>query len=320
MELVNKYFPILDNFGFVALKGVFGGDEDIETAARTSYAKGTRTISDTRNLIRYLLRHNHTSPLEFVQFKFHVSCPIFVSRQWIRHRMSSTNELSGRYSELPECNYYPQQENMTLQAKNNKQGRNSEQLDDITFYEHDSAISANTNEAWYIYRNMLDDGIAKELARIHLPLSTYTEFYWSIDLHNLLHFLKLRCDSHAQFEIRQYANVIAGIVKECCPLAFEAWYDYKYKSFNWTRLDQILFNKCKTEILANKDYEKSVSTIGESIGMSKREVAEFIEKLQIPTEQDFTLNLSTAKTAEHYQQIRLGISDANQTCSNTGQS
>jgi len=317
--VIDKYFSVLDKYGFCALKGVFGDDSDIELAARTSYGKGTRGISDTRNLLRYLLRHHHSSPYEFVQFKFHISCPIFVARQWIRHRMSSTNELSARYSVLPECNYFPEYEQMSVQSKNNKQGR-SDDLLDLDYYEEEiMGIQSNTSEGWYIYNSLINSGVAREIARTHLPLSTYTEFYWSIDLHNLLHFLKLRCDSHAQWEIRQYANIIAGIVKECCPLAFEAWYDYSFKSFNWTRLDQILLHQTKSFIFNDSpDTKKSVLNIGESIGMSKREVEEFLLKLNPPTEQDFTLNLSTAKNAEHYQKIRQGMTDENQTGSNTG--
>lgn len=317
--VVDKYFPILDEYGFCALKGVFGGDSDIELAARTSYGKGTRGISDTRNLLRYLLRHHHSSPYEFVQFKFHISCPIFVARQWIRHRMSSTNELSARYSVLPECNYFPAHEQMSVQSKDNKQGRSDELLDIDKYDEEILGIQANTAESWYIYNSLIDSGVAREVARTHLPLSTYTEFYWSIDLHNLLHFLKLRCDSHAQWEIRQYANVIAGIVKKCCPLAFEAWYDYSFKSFNWTRLDQILLQQTKHFIFNDSpDTKNSVLNIGESIGMSKREVGEFLSKLNPPTEQDFTLNLSSVKNAEHYQKIRQGTTDENQVSSNAG--
>ena len=166
---------------------------------------------------------------------------------------------------------------------------------------------------------MINDGVAREVARTHLPLSTYTEFYWSIDLHNLLHFLKLRCDSHAQWEIRAYANIIAGLVKECCPLAFEAWYDYSFKSFNWTRLDQMLLQKTKDFIFdESPEKQNSVLTIGKSIGMSNREVEEFLSKLKSPTEQDFTLNLSTAQTAEHYQKIRQGITDENKISGNAG--
>lgn len=321
-DIIGKYFPVLDNYGFISLVDYMGGDEDIEQAARLSYQKGTRKLSDTRNLLRYLMRHKHTSPTEFVQLKFHISMPIFVHRQLVRHRASSMNEASGRYSVLPTYTYFPSKDNFCLQSSTNKQGR-SDIVSEQEYTNHKMGAVLQNSLAKQSYQNMLNDNVARELARINLPLSIYTEFYWSINLHNLFHFMKLRCDSHAQYEIRQYANIMAGIIKLTHPLSFEAWYDYSHKSFNWTRLDQILFNKTRHITDEENDYEKSVYSIGESIGMSKREIEEYFMKIRMPQDDDFSLDLSTAKTAEHYHNIRNEVTNGetrevqNQTCGET---
>src|SRR3990167_58342 len=287
MELKDKYFKLLDN-GFVALKDVMGDDFSIVQAARVSYGKGTKAISDDRTLIRYLVRQKHTTPLEMVVFKFHISMPIHCHRQFIRHRMSTTNEYSARYSEVPEIIY--DDYTLNLQSKNNKQGRSENVLDETNEYEMKSSIRDNEESAFRIYRELVDKGVAREIARMHLPLNTYTCFYWKIDLHNLFHFLKLRCDSHAQEEIRTYANCLAGIIKEVCPIAFEAWYDYSFTASNWTRLDKEFNNWLQSNDSIFTENEEVVQQKIKEIGMSKREFDEFWQKLKVPEYKDFNLS------------------------------
>ena len=179
-----------------------------------------------RELIRYLLGHQHTSPFEMVEFKFHVKLPIFVARQWIRHRTANVNEYSGRYSVMKEEFYQPEADQIRLQSDINKQGRSEEQVPtDLQedFLNHSSDIQKRVYEK---YNHYITAGLARELARINLPLSLYTEWYWKIDLHNLLHFLRLRMNPHAQYEIRQYAIVMGDIVKAICPISWEAFEDY----------------------------------------------------------------------------------------------
>lgn len=308
---IDKYFPVLDN-GFVALKEYMGGDEAIEEAARVSYGKGTRKKSETRTLLRYLMRHKHTTPTEMCVLKFHISMPIHVHRQFIRHRMSTTNEYSARYSVVPEVTY----DNYELgeQSKNNKQGRTDIGVGTLYSDMFNSKKDELKTKSFELYNDMLREGVAREVARMHLPLNTYTYFYWKIDLHNLFHFLKLRCDSHAQWEIRQYANTIAGLAKIVAPLSFEAWYDYIYQGVTFTRLDRELLDYIhKLEYLqlyqpADVLGELSLGGIGnkavlehaESLGMSKREIDEFVQKLKVPKLQNFDLHLENAKDASFF--------------------
>ena len=200
-------------------------DSAIVQAARVSYGAGTKTLNEDRGLIRYLLRHAHTTPLEMVEFKFHCKMPIFVARQWIRHRTASVNEVSGRYSEVKDEVYVPELENIRAQSKTNKQG-GEEQISAELAQEFVDNLIVDRDEAFNSYRGALHDGVSRELARINLPLSTYTEWYWKIDLHNLLHFLALRCDSHAQYEIRVFAEAMLKLITPIVPLTVEAWNDY----------------------------------------------------------------------------------------------
>ena len=200
-------------------------DAAIIQAARVSYGEGTKSISEDRTLIRYLMRHSHTTPLEMVEFKFHCKMPIFVARQWIRHRTASVNEVSGRYSEVKDEWYVPELENIRAQSKTNKQG-GEEQLPPELANEIRENYALNSGEAFDCYSAALTAGVSRELARINLPLSTYTEWYWKIDLHNLLHFLALRCDSHAQYEIRVFAEAMLKLITPIVPLTIEAWNDY----------------------------------------------------------------------------------------------
>jgi len=222
-ELVGKKFDVL-NDGFVYLVDFMGSDAAICQAARVSYGKGTKSVSDDEKLIRYMMRHTHTSPFEQVEFKFHVRTPMDTWRQWIRHRTANVNEYSTRYSEAIDSCYVAGE--WRAQSQSNKQGSEGK-LDD-------KAIKASEHRAQSVarheYKQRIRKGVARELARKDLPLSTYTEAYWKIDLHNLLHFLGLRMDSHAQWEIRQYANIIGNeIVAKIVPLAWAAFNDYHPK-------------------------------------------------------------------------------------------
>src|SRR6266404_5640553 len=209
-EILGLYFPVFE--GFVSLVDYLGGDEAVESAARVSYGAGTRKTSQTKGLLRYLKRMHHSTPSEMVELKFHICCPIFVMRQWIRTRTSSFNEYSGRYSLMPMLFYTPEKENFAYQSKNNNQGRGKE-TDDEFYNQTISKWNKLREENSELYQDLTENDLARELARIDLPLSTYTQFYWKINLHNLFHFLKLRIDAHAQFEIQEYGKIIAGMVK-----------------------------------------------------------------------------------------------------------
>lgn len=195
-------------------------DAQIVRAARVSYGKGTKTVREDEKLIQYLVKNSHWSPFEMVEFKFHVKAPLFVARQWFRHRTASVNEVSARYSVVEDEFYVP--EYWRLQDKKNRQGsvgRLDEEANDFATEVYSKAIS----EALNTYKELLSLGIAREMARMVLPLSTYTQFYWKQDLRNLLHFLKLRLDSHAQWEIRQYARAILSLIEPLVPLTVKAW-------------------------------------------------------------------------------------------------
>ncbi|QLH53284.1 MAG: Thymidylate synthase ThyX [Candidatus Kapaibacterium sp.] len=249
-----------------------GGDESIVQAARVSYGRGTKTVSEDRNLIRYLMRHCHTSPFEMVEYKFHIKLPIFVARQWIRHRTANVNEYSGRYSVMPDEFYVPSPEDVRTQSKTNKQGRSDEPIPEEIANEFIQDLQETQNLLYEKYNNYLSKEIARELARINLPLSTYTEWYWKIDLHNLFHFLELRLHPTAQYEIREYAKIIAQIVKETCPIAYQAFEDY--------RLNSVTFSAVELKILKNMIQYK-LPTFEEMLemGLTKREVEEFFTKI-----------------------------------------
>lgn len=221
-ELLDKEIKVLDH-GFVRLVDYMGSDERIVQAARVSYGKGTKSTREDAGLIDYLLAHEHTSPFEHVIFEFHCKMPIFVARQWIRHRTASVNEISGRYSVMENEFYVPQPEHVALQSVDNKQGRSTEDVPPEMRAKVIELLSRDQGQVYDTYEEMLNDGIAKELARINLPLSLYTEWYWQMDLHNLLHFLRLRMDYHAQWEIRVYAEAMADITKAVAPMAYAAF-------------------------------------------------------------------------------------------------
>ncbi len=270
--LLDKEFKVLDH-GFVRLVDYMGTDQAIVQAARVSYGEGTKKVSENRGLIRYLLRHRHTSPFEMVEFKFHVKLPIFVARQWIRHRSASVNEYSGRYSVMKEEFYIPQRSDVRYQSTVNKQGRSEEVVPDEMKDRFLDNLDKSNKESFGQYRQFVDEGLARELARIDLPLSLYTEWYWKIDLHNLFHFLRLRMDSRAQKEIRDYGTVMADIVKTVCPMAFEAFMDYTVNSYSFSGPElKILQGRLTVESLDKDEIVKQ--------GLSKREAAELIDKLR----------------------------------------
>ena len=217
-EILDKEFKVLDK-GFVRLVDYLGSDQRIVQSARVSYGAGTKTVSQDAGLIDYLLRHQHTSPFEQVVFTFHLKMPIFVARQWVRHRMGRMNEVSGRYSIMKDEFYVPQTKDIEPQSTDNKQGRSSEPFDEAKAKEIQAELEAGQKAAYDSYSKLLETGLAREVARINLPLSLYTEFYWQMDLNNLFKFLKLRLDGHAQYEIREYAKVILELVRKVCPMA-----------------------------------------------------------------------------------------------------
>lgn len=270
-EIIGKEYPCLDK-GFVRLVDVMGDDSSIVQAARVSYGKGTKSVNEDRGLIRYLMRHRHTTPFEMVEFKFHIKLPIFIARQWIRHRTANVNEYSGRYSEMKDDFYLPEPEQIRHQSTMNKQGRSDENLPESQVNEIREILLKNQTESFSDYKKMLDLGLAREIARISLPVANYTEWYWKIDLHNLLHFLKLRLDSHAQYEIRVYSQIIADIVKVVTPFAWEAFEDYELNSVYLSKQELIALKKIIDFKLPENDEYAS--------NLSKRELTEFIEKIK----------------------------------------
>lgn len=269
---LKKEIKCLDK-GFVRLVDVMGDDSSIVQAARVSYGKGTKTLNEDRGLIRYLMRHKHTTPFEMVEFKFHVKLPIFVARQWIRHRTANVNEYSGRYSEMKDEFYLPTAEQIRTQSTVNKQGRGEEALQPELVEEILNDTEKHFDDSYDLYLSLLDKGLARELSRMVLPVSNYTEWYWKIDLHNLFHFLKLRLDSHAQYEIRVYAEAMASIVKNIVPLAWEAYEHYMLNSISLSQNEiAIIANMISTDDI---DIDQCLM-----FGLSKREAVEFIDKFR----------------------------------------
>lgn len=253
--ILDQPFPVLDK-GFVRLVDYLGGDQRIVQSARVSYGSGTKTYREDKGLINYLLRNDHTSPFEQVIFTFHVKLPIFVARQWIRHRTARVNEISGRYSVMQPEFYVPNIKDIAYQSTDNKQGRSKDSVDEETSKTIQFQIELDQKIVYKSYENMINLNIAKELSRINLPLSLYTEWYWQIDLHNLFKFLKLRLDSHAQIEIRAYAEVLKNIGSKVCPIAFDAFNEHVQYSITLS----------KTEVsLLKASLENSNSTIDEKL-------------------------------------------------------
>lgn len=244
-----KKFPVLDD-GFVCLVDVMGDDQAVVQAARVSYGEGTRQVSDDRGLIRYLLRHRHTTPFEMVELKFLVRVPMDTWRQWIRHRTANVNEYSTRYSLAIDAAQHTPPHQWRSQAATNRQG-SGEALPADVGNDLSAAEAELLDKARQVYERRIELGVAREQARKDLPLSTYTEAYWKIDLHNLLHFLALRMDSHAQWEIRQYATALGEqIVRPLFPLVWEAFVDYRVQGMFLTRLDCELIERLMRRLAA----------------------------------------------------------------------
>ena len=271
-KLLDREIKVLDH-GFVRLVDYMGTDSAIVQAARVSYGKGTKKVSEDRGLIRYLMRNRHTSPFEMVEFKFHVKLPIFVARQWIRHRTANVNEYSGRYSVMKEEFYIPDRGDIRYQSTVNKQGRSEEEVPDEIKQKIVDYLNRSQGAAYEHYHEFVETGLARELARINLPLALYTEWYWKIDLHNLFHFLRLRLDKHAQFEIREYGKVMAEMVRAVCPLAYEAFEDYNLNACGFSGPELAVLKNT----LADADFDQKDL---ETRGLSKREVTEFLEKIR----------------------------------------
>ena len=301
-EILGLYFPVLDH-GFVSLNDYMGTDECIERAARVSYGYGTRKQSQTRGLLRYLRRHKHTTPSEMVELKFHCCMPIFIARQWIRHRTANVNEYSGRYSLIPMLFYTPEEAQLQTQSARNNQGRSGQPVG--------ASVHAEAIKRWQDTRRATVEGyewltgeeVARELARIDLPLSTYTQWYWKIDLHNLFHFLSLRADAHAQYEIRVYARLMAGMVKRVAPLSFEAWFDYEYGGAHLSRAELLALR----ELVAVSGDEvvgsgrRLPADALAKLGLAKREAEELRDKLAAaPAVDDFDLDVAQSRSAEEF--------------------
>lgn len=294
-EILGLYFPVLDH-GFVSLVDYMGTDECIERAARVSYGYGTRKKSQTRGLLRYLRRHEHTTPSEMVELKFHCCMPMFVARQWIRHRTANVNEYSGRYSLMPMLFYTPPAEQLQKQSKKNNQGRSGQAVEQALYDEALKRLERVREASRAAYEWMTGEDIARELARIDLPLSTYTQWYWKIDLHNLLHFLTLRVDRHAQWEIQEFGKVIAGMLKRVAPLSYEAWIDYDVCGAPLSRMDLDALRSLLTVQdgkLSSRPGELDREALAET-GLGPREIDELFEKLSSKAVPDFELDPSKA--------------------------
>ena len=276
-KILYNVIPVLDH-GFVRVVDYMGDDSSIVQSARVSYGKGTKKVSTDEGLIKYLMRHWHSTPFEMCEIKYHVKLPIFIARQWIRHRTANVNEYSARYSILDKEFYMPSKDHLAAQSTSNRQGRgdliNGKQADDIL-----NILKKDAEQTYDNYELMLNErfdgttinennkGLARELARMNLTLNTYTQWYWKTDLLNLLNFLSLRADSHAQYEIRAYADVMVNSLKKWVPITFEAFMDYRVGGMELSSKGKSVIKKMiKGE---NCDFETS--------SLSKREWNELME-------------------------------------------
>jgi thymidylate synthase (FAD) len=269
-KLLFTAIPVLDH-GFIRVVDYMGDDAAVVQAARVSYGRGTRKTSEDEGLIRYLMRHHHSTPFEMCEIKYHVKLPIFVARQWIRHRTANVNEYSARYSIMDKDYYIPEPAQLAVQSSDNRQGRGNV-LDADTAARVLSLLREDAEQTYGHYEEMLDEsgiGLARELARMNLTLNTYTQWYWKTDLHNLFHFLRLRADSHAQYEIRVYAQAMLETVKAWVPLSFAAFTDYRLGAVTFSAK---MLNALK-KLLADEPIDQASS------GLSKREWAEFLGAL-----------------------------------------
>lgn len=277
----------LHNHGFVQLIDVMGDDQAIVDAARVSYAKGTKTTRNNRGLIRYLFSHAHGTPFEACVLKFCIKAPIFVVRQWQRHRSGSFNEESARYSVIEDHFYSPASECVKRQSDQNKQG-GGEAFSEVDALLLSDGMHIMNLQSHRYYQALLDRDIARETARMVLPVATYTTMYWMVNLRNLLHFLTLRADPHAQQEIRDYAEAIIDLVAPLFPLTFEAWEDYQRQAKTFSRMDLALlqaimrrFTSPQASLYALVDEHRGVERLGAAYGMTKREIVAFFDKVGV---------------------------------------
>ena len=280
-KILGEPFKILDH-GFIRVIDYMGDDSAVVQAARVSYGKGTKQMNQDKGLINYLLRHKHTTPFEMCEIKFHVKLPIFIARQWIRHRTANVNEYSARYSILSKEFYIPQKEHLSPQSLSNKQCRNASEC--LSEKEAEKVMEILQEDATRCYQNYLvmmnqtedgcvinpdDSGIARELARMNLTLNQYTQWSWKIDLHNLLHFVNLRSHPHAQYEIREYAKCMLDIIKLWVPFTYDAFIEHVRDSMTLSKTGVSVLKK----MIAGGKVEQEKS------GMSKREWDELMEAL-----------------------------------------
>ena len=283
-EILYQVIPVLDH-GFIRVVDYMGDDSAVVQAARVSYGRGTKAVRGDAGLINYLLRHRHTTPFEMAEIKYHVKLPIFVARQWIRHRTANVNEYSARYSILDKEFYIPVPEQMATQSSANHQGR-GEALEGEEAARALELLREDAETCYRHYEEMLNEGegdnlvdpekkgLARELARMNLTLNTYTQWYWKIDLHNLMHFLSLRADPHAQYEIRVYAEAMLDCLKRWVPLVYEAFTDY--------RTGGAFLSAAAMKVV--KDLIHGKEPTQESSSLSKREWRELMELLERPDE------------------------------------
>ena len=282
--ILDKEFPVLDK-GFVRLVDYLGSDQRIVQAARVSYGEGTKSYREDAGLIDYLLRNDHTSPFEQVVVTFHAKLPVFVARQWVRHRTARLNEISGRYSVMKDEFYVPAGEDVAQQSDDNKQGRSSSPADEDLQQSVRSRLADGQERAYAEYSELLDEGVARELDRVNLPLSLYTEWYWQIDLHNLFRFLALRMDPHAQREIRAYAETMFDITRRVCPAACASFENHllgsvRFSAKEW-RIVQSLIGFDNTEGDSGvTDKLAESQKAAEHAGLKGRELDRFVEKLR----------------------------------------
>lgn len=270
--MLEQEFPVLDH-GFIRVVDYMGNDAAVVQAARTSYGTGTKAVTEDRGLLRYLMRHYHSTPFEMCEVKLHVKLPIFVARQWVRHRMANINEYSARYSILDREFYIPEPEHLAVQSTDNKQGRSAvlepQKADEIRQW-----LIRESDRSYDNYLDVIQPedegghyGLARELARMNLPTNIYTQWYWKVDVHNLMNFLRLRADPHAQYEIRVYAEKILEIFKEWMPHTYEAFVDYKLNGMSLSRMEVEYIRAALAGLPT--DFKE----------MSTREVTEFKKKM-----------------------------------------
>ncbi|MDC0059865.1 FAD-dependent thymidylate synthase, partial [Pelagibacteraceae bacterium] len=279
-KILYEALPVLDH-GFVRVVDYMGDDSSIVQAARVSYGKGTKKISTDSGLIKYLMRHRHSTPFEMCEIKYHVKLPIFVARQWIRHRTANVNEYSARYSILDKEFYLPSKGNLAAQSQSNRQGRgeviNGKQADNIL-----DILKKDAEQTYANYEFMLNEkfdgskineknkGLARELARMNLTLNTYTQWYWKTDLLNLLNFLSLRADNHAQYEIRAYAEAMINTLKRWVPITFDAFMDYRIGGMELSAKGKLVIQKMlkgegcdlETSKLSKREWNELMESFG----------------------------------------------------------